>query len=46
MPKFTRGHEIFFRIYLKVNQVIYSSLPINSLSFKAAAPTIFEGHNS
>ena len=34
-------HEIFFRIYSKVNQVIYSSLPINLPSFKALAPTIF-----
>ena len=31
---------IFFRIYSKVNQVIYSSLSINSLSFMALAPTI------
>ena len=32
--------EILFRIYSKVNQVIYSSLPINSLSFKAPVPTV------
>ena len=30
-------HKIFFRIYLKVNQVIYSLLAINSLSVKALA---------
>ena len=34
--------EIFFRIYSKLNQVIYSSLPINSPSFKAVARTVFE----
>ena len=44
MPKFTKGHNSrnIFRIYLKVNQVIFSSLPIYSLSFKAAALIIFE----
>ena len=60
MPKFTKGHYsyIFFRIYSKVYQVIYSSLPINSPSFKALVQTVFEifwqgksaqnykGHNS
>ena len=35
-------HEIFFRIYSKVNQVIWSSLSINLPSFKALAPTLFE----
>ena len=35
-------YEIFFRIHKKVNQVIYSSLPINSLSFKSLALTVFE----
>ena len=38
MPKFTKEAitlDIFFRIYSKVNQVIYSLLPINSPSFKA-----------
>ena len=35
-------HEIFFRIYSKVNQAIYSSLLINSKSFKALASTVFE----
>ena len=35
-------HEIFFRIYSKVNQIIYSSLSINSPSFKVLAPTVFE----
>ena len=34
-------YEIFFRIYPKVNQVIYSSLPINSPSFKSLALTVF-----
>ena len=34
--------KYFFKIYLKVNQVIYSSLKINSPSFKALAPTVFE----
>ena len=44
MPNLQRAitHEIFFRIYSKVNQVIYSSLSINSPSFKALAPTVFE----
>ena len=35
-------HEIFFQSLFKVNQVIYSSLSINSPSFKALAPTVFE----
>ena len=35
-------YEIFFRIYEKVNQVIYSSLPINSPSFRSLALTVFE----
>ena len=34
--------QIFFRIYSKVNQVIYSSLPINLSSFKSLVPTVFE----
>ena len=34
-------HEIFFRIYSEVNQVIYSPLPIKSPSFKALAPIVF-----
>ena len=41
----TKGHNswIFcFRIYSKVNQVIFSSLPIYSLSYEALAPTVFE----
>ena len=42
VPKFTKGHEIFFRIYSKVNQVINLPFPINSPSFKALAPTVFE----
>ena len=32
----------FFRISLKVNQVIYSSLQIHLLSFKALALSVFE----
>ena len=36
-------YEIFFSIYKKkVNQVIYSSLPINSPNFKSLALTVFE----
>ena len=43
MLKMTRGHKIvLFRIYSKVNQVIYSSLPIYSLNFKALASIVFE----
>ena len=34
-------HEVFFRIYSKVNQVIYSSIPIYSPGFKALALIIF-----
>ena len=34
--------EIFFKIYAKVNQVMYLSLPINLLSLKSLAPTAFE----
>ena len=34
-------HELFFRIYSKVNQIIKLSLSINSPSFKALAPTVF-----
>ena len=34
--------KYFFRIYSKVNQVIYSSIPIYSLSFKALASIAFE----
>ena len=43
-PKLQRAitHEVFFRIYSKVNQVIYSSLPIHSSTFKALASTVFE----
>ena len=38
-PKWQRAitQAVLFRIYSKVNQVIYSSLPINSLNFKALA---------
>ena len=35
-------HEEFFRISSKVNQVIYSSIPIYLLSFKALASIAFE----
>ena len=35
-------YEIFFRIYKKINQVIYSSLPINSPTFKSLALIVFE----
>ena len=34
--------KYFFRIYSKVNQVIYSSLPINISNFKALASIVFE----
>ena len=39
--QFTKGHYSWniFRMYSKLNQVIYSSLPINKTSFKALAPT-------
>ena len=35
-------HDIFFRIYSKVNQVFYSSIPIHSPNFKALALIVFE----
>ena len=43
-PKLQRAitHEVFFRIYSKVNQVIYSSIPIYSPGFKALASIVFE----
>ena len=43
MPKMTKSitQEVLFKIYLKVNQVIYSSLPIYSLNFKALASIVF-----
>ena len=34
-------HEVYFKIYSKVNQAIYSSLPIYSSSFKAQAKIVF-----
>ena len=42
MPKFTMGHYLrnIFQNLQKVNQVIYSSLPINSSSFKSLALTV------
>ena len=41
-PKLQRAitQDVFFRIDLKVNQVIYSSLPIYSPRFKVLAPTV------
>ena len=44
MPRFTKAitHEIVIGIYSKVDQVIDSSLPINSPSFKALAPTVLK----
>ena len=44
MPKIQWAitHVVLFRISSKVNQVIYSSLQINLLSFKALAQTVFE----
>ena len=41
MPKMTKGHNSRL-IYSKVNQVIYSSLPIYSLSFKPLASIVIE----
>ena len=43
-PKLQRAitHEVFFRIYSKVNQVIYSPIPIHSPGFKALASMVFE----
>ena len=43
-PKLQRAiiHEVFFRIYSQVNQVIYSSIPIYLLGFKALASTLME----
>ena len=43
-PKLQRAitHEVFFGIYSNVNQVIYSSLPIHSWTFKALASIVFE----
>ena len=35
-------HYVFFRICSKVNQVIYSSIPIYSPGFKALASIVFE----
>ena len=42
-PKLTKGHNLrsIFRTYSKVNQVIYSLLPIYSSNFKALASTVF-----
>ena len=42
MPKITKGHNSDFSKFLKVNQVDYSSLPVNSSSFKALASIVFE----
>ena len=42
-PKLQKAitHEVFFKIYSKVNQVFYSSLPIYASSFKALASIVF-----
>ena len=45
MPKITKGHNsisIFFKIYSKVNEVVYSSLQIHSPNFMALALTVFD----
>ena len=44
MPKVIRAitHEVIFRIYSKVNQVIYSSILIYSPGFMALASIAFE----
>ena len=44
MPKLQRAisQEVFFKISSKVNQVVYSSLPVYSSSFKALASIVFE----
>ena len=44
MPKMPRAitWEVFFRIFSKVNKVIYSLLPIYSSNFKALAWIVFE----
>ena len=44
MPKITKGHNSYsiFKNFFKVNSVIYSSLQIHLLSFKALALTVFE----
>ena len=36
------ARDVFFRIYSKVNQVIFLSLPIYASSNEALAPTVFE----
>ena len=35
-------HEVFFKNYLKVNQIVYSLLPDYPSSVKALAPTVSE----
>ena len=44
MSKITKCHNsaVFFKIYSKINKVVYSSLPVHSLSFKALASIVFE----
>ena len=45
MPKVTKGHNagsIFQNLFKKVYEVIYSSMPIYSLSFNALALIVFE----
>ena len=43
MSKITKGHNSrsIFKNLFKVNQVVYSSLPVYSTSFKALDPTVF-----
>ena len=43
IPKITKGHNsVFFKIYSKVNQVVYSLLQIHSPHFTALALIVFE----
>ena len=44
MPKITKGitQEVYFKISSKVNQIVFSSLPVYSSSFKALASIVFE----
>ena len=44
MLKITKGHnsKSILQNFFKVNQVVYSSLPVYSSSFKALASIVFE----
>ena len=44
MAQSKKGHNSWniFNFFSKVNQVIFLSLPIYSLSYEALAPTVFE----